>query len=453
MEFPTAEDFRYTPIRGKSLLRMAFLFMLPFAFSACSWNMRDEAPPLVEAESNREKIEVHDFVLGNGDTIVGELSKVRVEDGDTLSDVARRYGLGLEEVTSANPDIDPWDPSAGELAVLPTEFLLPDAPRRGIVVNLAAMRMFIYSGKKGGTQVSTFPLGIGREGRQSPTGGMYIARKAAHPVWYVPDSIRRDHAQRGDPLPAAVAPGPDNPLGDYALYLSKASYLIHGTNKPYAIGLRASNGCLRMYPENIKRVFQATPVKTPVLIVNQPYLIGQRNGETYLEAHKPHEELSPQRLKGELQRKLKALERRLGTPFDWGKIESIVAEERGIPVAITSGSPSLRQRIADAAELAPVHADQRPRVPEFRSGAWYVRVDESTDARSARRLAAMLNHQGPQIPARAVADPGGKYSVLAGPFTDASASKRILKRLKVDMELAGDIVQPRESNRYIADSR
>jgi L,D-transpeptidase ErfK/SrfK len=198
--------------------------------------------------------------------------------------------LGHEQIAAANPGLDVWIPEADSRVLLPLQFTLPEAPRKGIVVNLAAMRLFSFPGK-GGREVVTYPVGIGREGRSTPTGDMSVARKTLRPTWYVPESIRRDHAQKGNPLPAMVSPGPDNPLGEYAMYLTRASYLIHGTNKPYAIGLRASNGCLRLYPENIEPLYHSTPVRTPVRIVNQPYLLGWRNEQLYLEAHDPHEEL------------------------------------------------------------------------------------------------------------------------------------------------------------------
>jgi L,D-transpeptidase ErfK/SrfK len=168
--------------------------------------------------------------------------------------------------------VDRWVPEAGERILLPLSFILPDTPRKGIVVNLATMRLFQY--KEDGTSllVTTYPIGIGTDERPTPTGQMHVARKAARPTWHVPASIAEDHRKKGDILPKAVPPGPENPLGEYALYLSKAGYLIHGTNKPASIGLTATNGCMRLYPENVKLLFDDTPVKTPVLIVNQPYL-------------------------------------------------------------------------------------------------------------------------------------------------------------------------------------
>ena len=152
---------------------------------------------------------------------MGRLAVVRVQDGDTLPDIARHFGLGYDEISAANPGVDVWAPQAGSPVLLPLMFILPESPRKGIVVNLAAMRMFQYRGKKG--PLVTYPVGIGEEGRATPLGEMSVERKAVRPTWHVPASIRRDHQKRGDPLPAEVPPGPDNPLGEYALYLSRAS--------------------------------------------------------------------------------------------------------------------------------------------------------------------------------------------------------------------------------------
>ncbi len=149
------------------------------------------------------------------------------------------------------------------------------------MINLAAMRLFHYKEKNDSLVAMTYPVGVGTTERPTPTGQMHVARKVTRPTWYVPASIAKDHRKKGDPLPAKVLPGPQNPLGEYALYLSKSSYLIHGTNKPASIGLNATNGCLRLYPEDIKRLYENTPVNTPVCIVNQPYLVGQRNGIVY----------------------------------------------------------------------------------------------------------------------------------------------------------------------------
>jgi L,D-transpeptidase ErfK/SrfK len=222
--------------------------------------------------------EAQRFEIAAGEDIFGSLWMLPLHEDDTLPDVARHYGLGYEELASANPDVDPWVPARNSKVLIPLGFVLPKAPRKGIVINLAAMRLFHFPTGSGGGRVVTYPVGIGREGRSSPTGPLSILKKKDHPTWYPTANIRADHRRKGDPLPAAVSPGPDNPLGDYALYLSRQPYLIHGTNKPYSVGWRASNGCIRLYPEHIEQLFPEVPVREPVLIVNQPYLIGWRNG-------------------------------------------------------------------------------------------------------------------------------------------------------------------------------
>ena len=238
-------------------------------------------------------IESNMFTVAQGEDVIGRQAIVRLEKEDTLPDIARHFSLGLDAINAANPGVDTWVPKAGEYVLLPLSFILPDAPRKGIVVNLAAMRLFQYKEvDKASMRVTTYPVGIGTFERPTPMGQMYVVRKVVRPTWYVPPTIAQDRLKRGDPLPAAVPPGPDNPLGEHALYLSKWTYLIHGTNKPASIGLMATNGCLRLYPENVKTLFDETPLKTPVLIVNQPYLVGQKNGILYLEAHAPTKESS-----------------------------------------------------------------------------------------------------------------------------------------------------------------
>ena len=424
-------------------LRFVLLMGIVGLLHACAWqpSIRDMRLVVPEAAS---EIEHNRFMLHKSDNIVGQLATVEVQPGDTLPDIARYFGLGHEEIGAANPDLDMWTPEAGRRAVLPLRFILPEAPRKGIVVNLAAMRLFFFPPKRQG-EVITYPVGIGKEGRSTPLGDMYVDRKAEHPTWYVPESIRRDHEKKGDPLPPAVSPGPDNPLGEYAMYLNRSKYLVHGTNKPYAIGLRASNGCLRLYPENIKTLFHATPLKTPVRIVNQPYLIGWQNGQLYLEVHAPHEELNEKTLKKNLYAKLKDIEKKQGRKLDWGKIESVVAEARGIPVPVLDHTPSLAQLIQDAIALAPPEELYRPEVPSASTekGGWYIRAVETENERTAQRAAAVLNHMGPQIPARTVALDNGRYTVLAGPFKDADTTRTVAKRMLIDLDIRGKIVPPK----------
>ncbi len=221
-------------------------------------------------------VAMHEFTLAPGDDVVGSVQVVRARDEDTLPDIARRFNVGYEEVVAANPGVDPWLPGTGTEVVIPTAFVLPDAKRQGIVINLAAMRLFYFPKNKPGEpqKVITHPIGIGRVGWRTPEGSTRIVSKTAAPTWTPTPAIRREHAADGDPLPKVVPPGPDNPMGTNALRLGWPEYAIHGTDKPPSIGLRGTHGCLRMYPEDIVGMYDAVPVGTPVTVVNQPFLVG-----------------------------------------------------------------------------------------------------------------------------------------------------------------------------------
>jgi len=393
-------------------------------------------------QSHQEKdIERNRFPVARGEDVIGRLAVIRLETGDTLPDVARHFSLGINAISAANPGVDVWVPEAGERILLPLSFILPDSPRKGIVVNLATMRLFQY--KEDGTSllVTTYPVGVGTSERPTPTGRMYVARKAARPTWRVPASIAEDHRKKGDILPKAVPPGPDNPLGEYALYLSKSGYLIHGTNKPASIGLTATNGCLRLYPENVKTLFDDTPVKTPVRIVNQPYLIGQRNGVLYLEAHAPAEESDALELE-KLYKKLRTIEKKAQRTLDWKKVREAQAEARGIPVPIFELSQGSEKEAAKPIEVEhPETLYGKPEIPALNLRAWYVLAADLPDKIDAQRIAAIINHQGPQIPAR-VFKKSGSYRVIAGPFNDGSEAKKAAKRLKIDLEIDGIVIEP-----------
>ena len=302
------------------------------------------------------------FVLPDDSTdVIGDVQYVVARDEDTLPDFARRYDLGYEEIVAANPDVDPWLPGAGTRVVLPTQFVLPDAPREGIVLNLAALRLFYYPPVAEGQprEVITHPVGIGREGWRTPVGRMRITQKIANPAWRPPASVRREHAKLGDPLPAVVRAGPDNPLGAYAMRLSRPSYLLHGTNKPDGVGMRVSHGCVRLYPEDIERLFGEVAVGTDVRIINQPYIAGWRDGRLYLEAHAPLAE-DAKRLQGSLAPMEQALQAAGGDApgaVDWQKAQEVAREARGLPVPVAPGSPSMEKVIADAHRV--------PRVPPW----------------------------------------------------------------------------------------
>ncbi len=388
-----------------------------------------------------EKIERNDFSFAKGDDVIGRLAVIRLEKGDTLPDIARHFSLGIDAISAANPGVDVWVPKAGERILLPLSFILPDAPRKGIVINLAAMRLFQFKGESESLAVSTYPLGVGTVERPSPIGEMFVARKVTLPTWHVPASIAEDHRKKGDPLPAKVLPGPQNPLGEYALYLSKSTYLIHGTNKPASIGLRATNGCIRLYPEDVKKLYANTSVKTPVVIVHQPTLLGQHNGVVYMEVHSPPEDLDAVEF-DRIYKKLRNIEKESGRTLDWSKVKEALAQARGVPVPIFEIRQGSEKGAAKTVEVKhPEKLYGRPEIPELQTEAWYVLAADVRDEIDALRIAAMINHQGPQIPAR-VLSKNDSYRVIAGPFNDINEAKDAAKRLKIDLEIDGILIEP-----------
>ncbi len=226
------------------------------------------------------------------DTIVGEEQEHTVIAGETLLDVARAYHLGYEELIEANPGVDPWVPTAGLKIKIPSVWILPNGPRRGLVLNIPEMRLYYYLSN---SKVMTFPLGIGTEGWEIPAGNYSIGEKRVDPVWNVPPSIQHEME-----TPVKVVPaGPDNPLGRFWMRLSTTSYGIHGTNNPWAVGRRVTHGCLRLYPEDIAFLFSRVPLKTPVTIVYQYAKVGVRSGKAYFQVYRfngkiPDNDLFPQ---------------------------------------------------------------------------------------------------------------------------------------------------------------
>lgn len=334
-------------------------------FEAPEWAKRPAAAKVPAAE--QPPIVSDEFVLVPGSDVVGELQVIRARYEDTFIDIARAYDLGFDELVQANPTVDPWLPGKGTPIVLPTQFILPDAPRDGIVLNIGTKRIFFYPGAAAGEapRVITHPVGIGREGWGTPIGTTKVVSKVKDPVWTVPPSIRKEHAEAGDPLPARVAAGPDNPLGAYALRLGFPSYLIHGTNKPSGIGMRVSHGCVQLFPEDIETLFSQVPVGAPVRIVNQPQLLGWRDGNLYLEAH-PALEDDQRNLQAALDKQLAlALRKRQAAQgqgqgkvkgegaaieLDAGLVAATVKEGRGFPVRL----------LESAADASTVAARARP---------------------------------------------------------------------------------------------
>jgi L,D-transpeptidase ErfK/SrfK len=228
-----------------------------------------------------------------GNDVIGVVSTVLAREEETLLDIARRHGLGYEDVVRANPDIDPWLPGEGTEIVLPTRYVLPQVPRRGIVLNLAEYRMYYFPEAKAGAApvVMTWPMSIGRMDWATPLGMTRITAKEKNPSWYPPESVRAEHLADGDPLPRVVPPGPNNPLGAYKMRLDIPGYLIHGTNRPAGVGMRVTHGCIRMYPEDIEFLFGQVSINTPVRIINEPVKMGWDGDELVLEVHRTLEVL------------------------------------------------------------------------------------------------------------------------------------------------------------------
>jgi len=272
-----------------------------------------------------------------GDDVVGDVPTIKTRYDDTFVAIGHIYGLGFRQLVNANPDVLPWVPGEGTEITLPLSFILPQETREAIVLNLPEFRMYHFIPEK--NTVRSYAVGIGREGWQTPTTEEREARvtsTAANPSWTPPASIRREHAAMGDILPAVVPPGPDNPLGKYAVRLSLPSYLFHGSNKKVGVGMRVSHGCIRLYDGDIEELALSVKPGTPVRILNQPVKAGWLKDRLYLEVHPQLEEdigsdINYEMIIGE------ALAQRPNTPVavDWDKITEAARRKSGIPVDIT----------------------------------------------------------------------------------------------------------------------
>jgi len=259
-----------------------------------------------------------------GDGVVGEAFYLTTRKEDTLLDVARHNNLGYDDMKFANPRVDMWVPGKGTEVLVPSMYVLPNTPRNGLVLNIAEKRLYYYPSSD---QVTTYAISIGREGWSTPLGNFHISRKVKDPTWTPPASIRAEHAAMGDILPEVVPAGPDNPLGQYALRLSAEGYLIHGTNKPWGLGMQVSHGCIRMYPEGIEDLFPKVSERTPVTIVSQPFKLGWRGGDLYLEVHAKDEEKSKP-LSEIVPPSVADAE---GVNVDWEEVRKAVNQNTGLP--------------------------------------------------------------------------------------------------------------------------
>jgi len=218
-----------------------------------------------------------EYILDTNSRVVGQAGSYTTVAGDTLLDVARDRDLGFTELMAANQGVDPWLPGDGRRVVLPGSLILPMISRPGIVINLASQRIFYFPSQS--RRVLTFPIGVGEEGFHTPQGETVIQRKVRNPVWIPPPSIRAERPE----LPVAITPGPDNPLGAFALYLGWPRFLIHGTNKPYGVGRAVSHGCIRLYPEDIELLFKEVPLGTRVRVISQETIVAWENDRLLLQ--------------------------------------------------------------------------------------------------------------------------------------------------------------------------
>ena len=339
------------------------------ALAGCSllsapWH-KEPPPPVVVAPPPPpplpEPVATHRFELATpDDDVVGALQVTTASKDDTLPDIARRFNVGYEEIVRANPGVDPWLPGAERRIVVPSQFVLPNAPHEGIVINLAAMRIFYYpKPKKGEPQlVYTHPIGVGKVGWSTPEGSTKVIARETDPIWRPSAAVRKEHAENGDPVEKVVLPGPDNPLGKYKFTLGWQSYLIHGTNKPYGVGLRSSHGCIRLYPEDIEKLYQMVPLGTRVTVVNQPFVFGWHQGQLHLQAYtvleddprdwkKAQKTLLAKSLSPRLQKLIKAS----GSSVDWAAVAAVAHQPRGVvvPVSTTAGATTADTATAGAA--------------------------------------------------------------------------------------------------------
>jgi L,D-transpeptidase ErfK/SrfK len=347
---------------GTSHMSRVAIIAALVTLSGCSIFQPRHEPPPPPPEPPKpqyaEPLATHTFPYDPKTTaVVGTLQATIAREEDTLSDIARRFNLGYDEVVNANPGVDPWLPREGTRIVLPTQFILPESPHDGVVVNLAALRLFYFPKPAKGEQrvVVTMPIGIGMVGWATPEGATRIVSKRKDPVWTPPESVRKEHAAEGDILPARVPAGPDNPLGAFAMNLGWPSYLMHGTNKPAGVGMRASHGCIRLYPEDIATLFPQLPVGTKVTVVNQPLLYKAQDGQFYVQSYPPHEEhpeakaaAKGKRFNTKMQNRMTQRAKPSGVTLDWPLVEQVVNASQGITVPVSQPATAVEQFLASA---------------------------------------------------------------------------------------------------------
>jgi len=272
--------------------------------------------------------------LSRAHGVIGSTRFYQAQKNDTFLDVARYYGLGYNEMAEANPGVDPWVPPVGQVLLLPTEWVLPDIDYNGVVVNVPEMRLYYFRQLGDGSSiVTTYPVGLGRDEWRTPEGKFKITEKTVNPTWVLPESIKEEHRRDGKPAPDFIAGGaPDNPLGKYRFRLSLPLYGIHGTDIPWGVGMQVSHGCVRLYPEDIERLFPMVAVGTPGQFIYQPVKVGARNGHVFIEVHKDIYDTLPGPY-----REARRLIGKYGwsTRVDFDRVQRAVLEQSGVPMDVT----------------------------------------------------------------------------------------------------------------------
>ncbi|KAA0011134.1 L,D-transpeptidase family protein [Billgrantia pellis] len=299
------------------------------------------SPSVAWSEENTEPQEAEwpkgHYPLPEQGDVVGERYTVEAREEQTLLDIAREHNVGYEEIRRANPEVSVWMPGEGTEVVIPGRFILPPVERKGIVINVAELRLYYYPevGEGETPRVETYPIGIGREGFDTPLGRTQTTMRLKNPAWYPPSSVRREAAERGEEAPAVVPPGPDNPLGSHAIMLDIPGYLIHGTNKPDGIGMRASRGCIRMFPEDIESIFERVPVGMQVNIVHQPIKAGWDGDTPYVQVYEALKEQEAGM--AALMETLALLERsddEPSVPLNYERLRELLESPNGLVVAL-----------------------------------------------------------------------------------------------------------------------
>jgi L,D-transpeptidase ErfK/SrfK len=277
----------------------------------------------------------------DGSAVVGTDTHIKTVYADTLLDIARRNSLGYYEIIRANPGVDMWLPGEGTDVMLPGRRILPAGPREGIVVNLPEHRLYYYPKPKKGEKpvVITYPVSIGKMDWKTPLGATRVIQKEKHPAWYPPEGVRKEHLANGDPLPAVVKAGPDNPLGDYAMRLAagNGTYLIHGTNNPMAVGMAITHGCVRMYPEDVAALFPLIPVGTKVWLINEPVKVAFASGELLMEAHPTVDDEGQNTAEPDMEQLSQKLDQALGNTtaaIHWDFAKQALQAANGIPTVV-----------------------------------------------------------------------------------------------------------------------